>query len=42
MPQLHIFNIPECKFAPGILHSTEGNFGKQTEHKMKQGSMPDE
>ena len=30
MPQLHFFNFPECKFALGILHNTEGNFDKQT------------
>ena len=30
MPQLHIFDFPECKFALGILHNIEGNFGKQT------------
>ena len=30
MPQLNIFNFPKCKFAFGILQSTEDNFGKQT------------
>ena len=30
MPYLNIFNFPKCKFAFGILHSTEDNFGKQT------------
>ena len=31
MPQLHIFNVPECdKFALGILRNTEGNFGGQS------------
>ena len=30
MPQLQMFNFPECKFALGILHSTAGNFDKQT------------
>ena len=39
---LNTTNQPKCKFAFGILHSTEDNFGKQTQHKMKEGSMPDE
>ena len=42
MPQLHIFNFPKFKFALGNLHSREGNFGKQTRRKMKEGSMHDE
>ena len=39
MPLLHIFNFPKFKFALGNLHSREGNFGKQTRRKMKEGSM---
>ena len=42
MPWLRIFNFPKCTFALGNLHSTEGNSGKQTESKMKEGSMHDE
>ena len=30
MPQLNSFNIPKCRFAFSILHSTEDNFGKST------------
>ena len=30
-----MFNFPKYKFAFGILHSTEGNFGKQNQLKMK-------
>ena len=39
---LNIFELAKCKFAFGILQSTENNFGKQTQRKMKEGSMPDE
>ena len=42
MPLLHIFNFPKFKFAFGNLHSREGNFGKQTRRKIKEGSMHDE
>ena len=42
MALLTIFSFSKCKFVFGILHCTEDNFGKQTEHKMKEGSMPDE
>ena len=27
---IFFFNFPKCKVAFGILHNTEGNFGKQT------------
>ena len=39
---MKIFNFPKCKFAFGILLITEDNFCKQTQRKMKEGSMSDE
>ena len=36
---LHIFGFPEGKFALGILHSSKGNICKQTQRKMKEGSI---